>query len=84
MIEDKLLSDKSTISNQFNELYTKTGLNLAKEINISSSKSFKSYLKSTNEKKTIDFVDVTKEIVYKIMINLKPKVVVKMVFRPLY
>ena len=39
---------------------------------IASSKSFRSYLKSSN-KKIFDFVDVTEEIVYKIINNLKPK-----------
>ena len=72
MIENKLVSDKSTISNKFNEFYTNIGPNLAKEINIASSKSFRSYLKSSNEK-NFYFVDVTEEIVYKIMNNLKPK-----------
>ena len=72
MIENKLESDKSTISNKFNEFYTNIGPNLAKEINIASSKSFRSYLKSSNEK-NFDFVDVTEEIVYKIINNLKPK-----------
>ena len=61
MIENKLVSDKSTISNQFNEFYTKIGPNLARESNIASSKSFRSYLKSSNEK-NFDFVDVTEEI----------------------
>ena len=37
MIENKLVSDKSTISNKFNEFYTNIGPNLAKEINIASS-----------------------------------------------
>ena len=71
MIENKLVSDKSTISNKFNEFYTNIGPNLANEINIASSKSFRSYLKSSNEK-NFDFVDVTEEI-YKIINNLKPK-----------
>ena len=72
MIENKLVSDKSTLSNKFNEFYTNIGPNLAKEINIASSKSFRSYLKSSN-KKNFDFVDVTEEIEYTIINNLKPK-----------
>ena len=50
VIENKLVSDKSTISNKFNEFHTNIGPNLVKEINIASSKSFRSYLKSSNEK----------------------------------
>ena len=42
MIENKLVSDKSTISNKFNEFYKNIGLNLAKVINIARSKSFRS------------------------------------------
>ena len=72
VIENKLMSDKSTISNKFNEFHTNIGPNLAKEINIASSKSFRSYLKSSNEK-NLDFVDVTEEILHKIIKNLKPK-----------
>ena len=45
MIENKLVSDKSTISNKFNESYTNINLDLAKEINMASSESFRSYLK---------------------------------------
>ena len=72
IIENKLVSDKSTISNKFNQFYRNIGPNLAKEINIASSKSFRNYLKSSN-KKYFDFVDVTEEIVYKIINNLKPE-----------
>ena len=61
MIENKLVSDKSTISNKFNEFYTNIGPNFAREINIASSKSFRSYLKSSNET-NFDFVVVTEEI----------------------
>ena len=51
MIDNKLVSDKSTISNKFNEFYTNIGPNLAKEINIASNESYKSNLnKSSNEK----------------------------------
>ena len=69
------MSDKYTISNKFNEFYINIDPNLAKEINIARSKSFRSYLKSSNGKKNFDFVDVTEEIpvVYKIINNLKPK-----------
>ena len=68
----KLVSEKSTISNKFNEFYVNIGQNLAKETNIASSKSFRSYLKSLNET-NVDFVDVTEEILYKIINNLEPK-----------
>ena len=72
MTENKLVSDKFTISKKCNEFYANIGPNLAKEINIASSKSFRSYLKSSNEN-NFDIVDVTEEIVYKIINNLKPK-----------
>ena len=70
MIKNKLVI--STISNKFNEFYTNIGPNLAKEINKASSKSFRGYLRSSNEN-NFDFVDVTEEIVYRIINNLKPK-----------
>ena len=70
MIDNKLVSDKSTISNKFNEFYTNIGPNFAKEINIASNKSYRSYLKSSNKK---TYVNVTEEIVYEIIINPKPK-----------
>ena len=46
MIGNKLVSDKSTISKKFNELNTNIGPNLAKDINVASNKSYRSYLKS--------------------------------------
>ena len=60
------------ISNKLKEFYTHIGRNLAKEINIASSKTFRSYLKSSNEK-NFDFVDGTEEIVYKIRNHLNHK-----------
>ena len=47
MIDNELVSDKSTISNKFNEFYTNIGPNIAKEINIASNKSYRSYQQVT-------------------------------------
>ena len=65
VIENRIISDKSTIANTFNEL--------AKEMTIRSiKKSFKNHLQSPTENKC-NFVEVGEAIVYKLINHLKPK-----------